>query len=137
MNVLIVGGGTVGGYLAELLLAAGHRVTLVELRPAHIDRLRAILKTGSVVEGDGADPAVLEACGARSVQIVAAVTGADETNLVVTSLSHFEFGVPRTLARVNDPRNAWLYTREMGVDITLNQADIVAHLIARELTTEP
>ena len=64
----------------------------------------------------------------------AAVTGADETNLVVTSLARFEFGVPRTIARVKNPRNAWMFTAEMGVDVALNQADLLAHLIAEEMS---
>jgi trk system potassium uptake protein TrkA len=62
------------------------------------------------------------------------VTGADETNLVVTTLARFEFGVPRIIARVNNPKNAWLFTPEMGVDVALNQADLIAHLIAEEMS---
>lgn len=133
MNVLIVGGGKVGGYLAGLLSASGHRVTVIEARLDHEARLRRDLPDVTVVSGDGADPATLEAVGVRSAQIVAAVTGADETNLVITSLARLEFGAPRTVARVNDPRNAWLFTPEMGVDVVLNQADVVAHLIAHEM----
>jgi trk system potassium uptake protein TrkA len=133
MNILIVGGGKVGGYLAGLLAASGQHVTVVEARADHEERLRRDLPGVTHVLGDGADPAVLEAAGVRGAQIVAAVTGADETNLVVTSLARYEFGAPRTVARVNDPRNAWLYTHEMGVDVLMNQADVVAHLIAREM----
>jgi trk system potassium uptake protein TrkA len=66
--------------------------------------------------------------------VVAAVTGSDETNLTVASLARFEFRVPRVIARVNDPRNAWLFTAEMGVDVYLNQADLIAHLIAEEMS---
>lgn len=133
MNVIIVGGGKVGGSLAGLLAAGGRQVTLIENRDAHATRLQHEQAAVRVVLGDGADPAVLESAGIRGVQVVAAVTGADETNLVVTSLARFEFGVRRTVARVNDPRNAWLFTPEMGADVVLNQADIVAHLMAREL----
>ena len=135
MNILIIGGGKVGGHLAGLLAAAGRRVTLVEVRADHEARLRRELPGVTVVAGDGADPAVLEAAGVRSAQMVAAVTGADEINLVVTSLARLEFDVPRTVARVNDPHNAWLYTPEMGVDVALNQADVIAGQIARELGT--
>ena len=77
---------------------------------------------------------MLEAAGIRQANVVAAVTGADETNLVVTSLARFEFDVPRTIARVNNPKNAWLFTPEMGVDVALNQADLMAHLIAEEMS---
>jgi trk system potassium uptake protein TrkA len=56
------------------------------------------------------------------------------SNLVVTNLARFEFGVPRTIARVNHPRNAWMFTPEMGVDVALNQTDLMAHLIAEEMS---
>ena len=77
---------------------------------------------------------VLEAEGIRQMDVVAAVSRADETNLVVTSLARFEFNVPRTIARVNNPKNVWLFTPEMGVDVALNQADLMAHLIAEEMS---
>jgi trk system potassium uptake protein TrkA len=86
------------------------------------------------VWGDGADPTILEKAEIHQAQVVAAVTGLDETNLVVTSLARFEFKVPRIVARVNHPRNAWLFTPEMGVDVALNQADLMAHLIAEEMS---
>ena len=70
----------------------------------------------------------------RRADVVAAVAGTDETNLAATSLARFEFGVPRTIARVNDPRHAWLFGPEMGVDVALSQADLLAHLIAEELS---
>jgi trk system potassium uptake protein TrkA len=62
------------------------------------------------------------------------VTGLDETNLVITSLARFEFNVPRVIARVNNPKNAWLFKHEMGVDVALNQAEIFARLIAEEMS---
>ena len=66
--------------------------------------------------------------------MLAAVTGNDETNLVATSLARFEFNVPRTIARVNNPRNQWLFNAEMGVDVAINQADIMAKLIVEEMS---
>ena len=86
------------------------------------------------MHGNGTDPSVLEAAGIRQADVVAAVSRADETNLVITSLARFEFNVPRTIARVNNPKNAWLFTPEMGVDVALNQADLMAHLIAEEMS---
>jgi len=136
MNVIIVGGGKVGTYLSAFLLAEGHRVQLVEVRREEIPGLQAALQhpQAGVTPGSGTDPNVLEAAGIRQAAVVAAVTGDDETNLVVTSLARFEFGVPRTIARVNNPKNAWMYTPEMGVDVALNQADVMAHLIAEEMS---
>lgn len=66
--------------------------------------------------------------------MVAAVSRADETNLVVTSLARFEFNIPRTIARVNAPKNVWLFTPEIGVDVALNQAYLMAHLLAEEMS---
>jgi trk system potassium uptake protein TrkA len=72
--------------------------------------------------------------GIHKANVVAAVTGSDETNLAVCSLARMEFKVPRVIARVNNPKNAWLYTPEMGVDVALNQADLIARLIAEEMS---
>ncbi|HOL40406.1 MAG TPA: TrkA family potassium uptake protein, partial [Methanospirillum sp.] len=84
--------------------------------------------------GEPTDPHALITAGIKNAHVVAAVTRYDEMNLVITSLAKFEFRVKRTIARVNIPRNAWLFTREMGVDVMVNQADLMAHLIAREMT---
>jgi trk system potassium uptake protein TrkA len=134
MNVIVVGGGKLGSYLAALLLSAGHNVKLIEAFPGEMPGLRRDLPPGAILAGDGTDPAVLEAAGIRHANVVAAVTGADETNLVVTSLARFEFHVPRTIARVKNPRNAWMFTPEMGVDMALNQADLLGHLIVEEMS---
>lgn len=133
-RVLVVGGGKVGTYLASLLLANGYNVTVIEGRSEEIPRLRQNLPADVHVQGNGTDPHVLEAAGIREADVVAAVSRADETNLVITSLARFEFNVPRTIARVNNPKNAWLFTPEMGVDVALNQADLMAHLIAEEMS---
>jgi trk system potassium uptake protein TrkA len=133
-NILIVGGGKVGTYLATLLLADGYTVRVIEGNRAEFDRLIKELPEGVLILGDGTDPSVLEAAGIRSADVVAAVSRADETNLVITSLARFEFNVPRIIARVNTPKNAWLFTPEMGVDVALNQADLMAHLIAEEMS---
>jgi trk system potassium uptake protein TrkA len=130
MHVMIVGGGQVGSYLAGLLLGAGHRVTVVEAREAALAGLERAAPRAERVLGSGTDPAVLEGAGIRTAGMVAAVTGADETNLVITSLARFVFEVPRAVARVNNPHNTWMFTPAMGVDVALNQADVIAHLIA-------
>jgi trk system potassium uptake protein TrkA len=134
MSVIVVGGGKQGTYLASILLAEGYRVKVIEVRREEIPRLHADLRPEVVVPGNGTDPNLLEATGIRQADVVAAVTGADETNLVVASLARFEFSVPRTIARVNNPKNAWMFTPEMGVDVALNQADLIAHLIAEEMS---
>ena len=134
MFTIIVGGGQVGAYLGSLLWGGGHRVKIIEINLERILRLKEGLPEELLVHGSGSDPNVLESAGIRMADVVAAVTGADETNLAVASLSRFEFQVPRIIARVNNPKNNWLFTPEMGVDVAVNQADLIGHLIAEEMS---
>ncbi len=133
MQIMIVGGGEVGSYLADLLLQQGHQITIIELREGAISALRRATPRARCVHGNGTDPSLLEHAGVRSVDLVAAVTGVDETNLVITSLARLVFNVPRAVARINNPHNSWMFIPEMGVDMALNQADVLAHLVAQEL----
>ena len=134
MFVIIVGGGKTGSQLASQLLNGGHQVKLIEDRAQILERLREELPAEVVVAGDGSSPRVLESAGIDHAQVLAAVTGEDEDNLVITTLGRFEFGVPRIIARVNNPKNVWLFTPEMGVDVALSQSDILAKLIAEEMS---
>ncbi|MCX6096269.1 MAG: TrkA family potassium uptake protein [Candidatus Bipolaricaulota bacterium] len=134
MFVLIVGGGKTGSHLAELLLAGGHRVAVIDRRPEIVELLRTQFPPEVVVSGDGADPKVLVGAGIKQADVLAAVTADDEDNLVVSTMARFEFAVRRVIARVNDPKNAWLFTRDMGVDVALNQADLMAKLIVEEMS---
>ena len=134
MFVLIVGGGKIGSHLAALLLEEGHAIRVIDPRPDVLTKLHRELPAEMIHPGDGTDPARLEQSGIRKAHVLAAVTGDDETNLVVTTLARFEYGVPRIIARVNNPRNAWLFTPEMGVDVALNQADLIAKMIAEEMS---
>ena len=134
MFVIIIGGGKVGAHLVLTLLQAGHQVKLIEKRPDIAARVRQELPEAVVITGDGSSPDILETADIRQAQVLAAVTGEDETNLVVTTLARFEFNVPRVIARVNNPKNTWLFTKEMGVDVGLNQADILTKLIIEEMS---
>lgn len=134
MFVIIVGGGNTGAYLANLLLEGGHTVKVIEERPSVLEKMKSELPVDIIVAGDGSSPQVLEQAGILSANVLAAVTGSDETNLVITSLARFEFNVPRVIGRLNNPKNAWLFTPEMGVDVFLNQADILARLVAEEMS---
>jgi trk system potassium uptake protein len=134
MFVVIVGGGNIGSHLAKMLLEGGHTVKVIEERPALLEKLPKELPAEVIVAGDGSSPLTLENAGILKANVLAAVTGSDETNLVVTSLGRFEFNVPRVIARVNNPKNAWLFNQEMGVDVALNQADILARLVAEEMS---
>jgi trk system potassium uptake protein TrkA len=134
MFVIVVGGGQVGSHLASILIAGGHQVHIIEERPEVLAKIHRELPTESIFEGDGTDAELLRTAGIEHAQVVAAVTGSDENNLMVTHLARFEFQVGRTIGRVNSPRNAWLFTPDMGVDVALNQADLMAHLIAEEMS---
>jgi trk system potassium uptake protein TrkA len=134
MFVIIVGGGNTGSQLAKFLLEAGHTVRVIEERPAVLEKLASEVPQETVIKGDGSSPVVLEMVGIQKAKVLVAVTGSDETNLVVTSLGRFEFNVPRVIARINNSKNAWLFTPEMGVDVALNQAEILARLSAEEMS---
>ena len=134
MFVIIVGGGRTGSHLASQLLAEGHSVRLIESRPEILSTLHRELPTETIFEGQGSSLADLEAAGIRQAIVLAAVTPDDAENLVVTSLAKHEFHVPRIIGRINNPRNAWLFTHDFGVDVALNQADVMARLIEQEMS---
>lgn len=133
MKVIVIGGGKVGTYLANLLLNNNCSVKVIENRESILPSLKRDLPLDSIVFGSGTNPNVLEAAGIAEADVVAAVTGADETNLVASTIAKFEFGVNRVIARVNNPKNAWLFNSGMGVDVGLNQADFMAHLVVEEI----
>ena len=114
MYIVVVGGGKVGYYLARELLEAGHELVILEKNP---ERARQIAdELGSIVlNRDGSEGKHLAEAGASRASIVAAVTGDDEDNLVVCQMAKHHFDVPRTIARVNNPKNEDLF-RHLGVD---------------------
>lgn len=133
-TVMVIGGGRVGGALVRLLADDGNEVLLLEKDPGRATRIAADTPGAQVVTGDGTDPAVLESAGIRRMDVVAAITGDDACNLVVTALARFEFGIARTIARIVDPTHAWLYNERAGVDIALDQVDLMARLIVDEVS---
>lgn len=134
MFVIIVGGGRTGSHLASLLLAQGHQVRLIESHPDMLVYLHRELPTEVIIEGDGTDPHILEAVGIRKAQVLAAVTSDDADNLVIALLGRFQYGVRRIISRINNPKNAALFSPDFGVDVALNQADIMAKLIEEEMS---
>jgi len=133
MKVIIIGGGQTGAYIAGILLANKCEVTVIENREQVLQKLKRDIPEKNIIFGNGTDPNVLEQAGIAKADVVAAVTGADETNLVAATIARFEFDVPRVIARVNNPRNAWLFNSGMGVDVAINQADLLAHLVVEEM----
>jgi trk system potassium uptake protein TrkA len=134
MFVLIAGGGRTGAQLAALLLSEDYKVRIVEDRPEILAHLHQELPTESIYEGNPSDPDVLEAAGIRQAHAMAATTKEDATNLSLCFIARKMFGVPRTIARINNPRNAWLFNEKFHVDVALNQANVLAHLIQEEMS---
>lgn len=133
MKVIIIGGGQVGSYLASLLLSNGHEIKVIEYREQVFSKLEKEFPHDVLLFGNGSDPQVLEEAGIDSANVVAAVTGFDEVNLVVSTLAKMEFGIARVVARVNNPKNAWLFNSSMGVDVGVNQADLMGHFVVEEM----
>lgn len=134
MFVLIAGGGRTGARLANLLLNQDYKVRLVENRRDLLSHLHQELPTEVIYEGHPVDPGVLEAAGARDAHVVAAVTSEDSLNLALCFVTKTLFNVPRTIARVNNPNNAWLFNEKFKVDVALNSSDVLAHLIQEEMS---
>ena len=133
MKVIIIGGGQVGSYLATLLLSNGHEVRLIEQSEKTYNKLLKEMPSEILILGNESDPEILKKAGIESADVVAAVSGADETNLVVSTLAKMEFRVPRVVSMVNNPKNAWLYNGQMGVDVCVNQAEIIAQLVVEDM----
>lgn len=134
MFVLIAGGGRTGARLSNLLINQNYKVRLIENRRELLGHLHQELPTEIIYEGNPVDPSVLESAGIREVHAVAAVTSDDSSNLAICYLSKTLFDVPRTIARVNNPNNAWLFDDHFKVDVSLNSADVLAHLIQEEMS---
>lgn len=131
MQTVVVGAGKVGYYLVRTLIDRGHRVSLVEKDPR---RCRAIAEDIGIltVNGDGTDLAALVDAGADEANAVAAVTGMDETNLVVCQLAKRKLGVKKVVARVNNPKNRAVL-RRLGVDVAVSGTALIADAIEEEM----
>lgn len=134
MFVFIAGGGRTGAQLAADLLAQNYEVRLVEHRRELLARLHHELPTEVIYEGQAADPAVLKQAGLENANVLVACTNDDAANLVLCYLARTMFKIRRTVARINNPRNAWLFDDNFHVDETINQADVMAHLIQEEIS---
>ena len=134
MKVIIVGGGQVGGYIADLLIENGNSVIVIENKEKALQTLRKNgLKEENILVGDGTDAKILETAGVKGCNALVCATGADETNLTAAMMAKFEYDVPQVVARVNNPKNEWLFNSGMGVDVRVNQADLIGHMIADEM----
>jgi len=134
MFVIIAGGGRTGTQLARLLFEQGHDVRLIENRRDVLSRLHKELPTEVIFEGNAIDPDVLEGAGIKEAQVLAATTTNDDQNLSICYFARERYGVRRTIARVNNPRNAWLFDEKFHVDVAVNQAEIMTSVIEEEMS---
>ncbi len=135
MYIIVIGGGKVGYYLAKELVEEGHEVLLIEKDSAKCDRIAEEL--GDIVlQGDGCEASTMEMAGFSRADMLIAVTGDDEDNLAACQVAKAKFKMPRTVARINNPKNEEIFKR-LGIDTTVSAtAAILAH-IEQELPTHP
>ncbi len=131
MKAIIVGGGNIGFYLAKTLREREYSVTLIE-KSREQSRYCANNLNAEVVCGNGTTVEMLEACGADKADCVIAVTGRDESNLVCCQVAKNRFGVKKTIAKVNNPKNADAL-KELGVDIVISATDNIIQLLDHEV----
>ncbi len=131
MYIIVVGGGKVGYYLTKTLLREGHEVLLIEKDHAKVETYSE--RFGSVMlEGDGAEASVLAAAGAARADVLVAVTGEDEDNLVICQMAKHKFHIAKTIARVNNPKNELLFKR-LDTDVTVSQTNYILGLIEQAI----
>jgi trk system potassium uptake protein TrkA len=131
MYVIVVGGGKVGYYLAKALRASGQEVTLIEKLQRRFDLLQE--EFGDVAFlGDGCEVRTLDQAGAARADLVAAVTGDDEDNLVICQMAKRKFNVKRVLARINNPKNEVTF-QMLGIDETVSSTKLIYSLIEQEV----
>ena len=133
MNIIIVGGGNVGFYLAERLSASNY-IVLIE-KDIEVGKKVADKSNILVISGDGCDINILKQAGIAKADVLAAVTGSDVDNLVVCQIGKDIFNVKRTVAKINDPRNEKIYS-QLGVDVPIGSTSIIAKVIEDEVSWE-
>jgi trk system potassium uptake protein TrkA len=132
MYIIIVGAGKVGYFLAKRLCQGRHTVSIVEKDKLICEEIARELEA-LVISGDGCDPRILEEAGIERADVLAAVTGEDEDNLIICQLAKERFNVHRTVGRVNNPDNEHTFA-ELGIDVPVNSTNIIAKIIEEEVS---
>ena len=135
MYIIVIGGGRVGYYLTRALLAEGHEVLIVEQNATYCQTINDELG-GVCFCGDGCEAATLAEIGTGRADMLVAVTGDDEDNLVACQVAKYKFNVPRTIARIRNPKNEPIF-KKLGVDVTVSSTDIILEHIEEEVPTHP
>ena len=132
MRVAIAGAGNVGRSIAAELLENGHQILLIDKEPHAIKS--ESLPEAEWLLADACELSSLEEAGIDTCDVAIAVTGDDKVNLVVSLLAKTEFGVPRTVARVNHPKNEWLFNEDWGVDVAVSTPRLMSALVEEAVT---
>lgn len=133
MKIIIAGAGSVGRYMAQQLSSTGHNIVIIDNDASATSR---VTESSQVIStfGDACDVDVLRVAGASDADVIAAVTGDDEDNLVISLLAKQEFGIPRVVARVNNPNNEWMYNEMWGVDVAVSTPHLLTGLVQEAVT---
>lgn len=132
MYIVIIGAGKVGYFLAKRMLAGKHTVGIVDKDRTICEEVAKQLEA-LVIHGDGCDPHILEEAGIVRADVLAAVTGEDEDNLIICQLAKERFKIQRTVARVNNPDNEHTFS-ELGIDVPIDSTKIIAKIIEEEVS---
>lgn len=135
MNVLIASAGRTCSQLARVLLAQNHNVSVIEPRPEVLALVHKELPTEIIFEGDVLDISVLERAGIKEADVLVAGTDDDHMNLILCYLADERYQVPRKIARINNPKHAWLFDSTFHVDYALNQVALLAMMIEKEISS--
>ncbi|MSQ14671.1 MAG: TrkA family potassium uptake protein [Dehalococcoidia bacterium] len=135
MYVIVAGGGKVGFYLGRALLEEGHEILIIEKDAKKCQNISEELG-GVILHGDGCEVSTMNEAGFARADLVIAVTGDDEDNLVICQVGKLRFNVPRTIARINNPKNEAIFKR-MGIDITVSATNLILEHIQQELPSHP
>ncbi|MGH4121330.1 MAG: potassium channel family protein [Clostridium sp.] len=135
MRAIIVGGGKVGYYLVKALKEKKHQVVLIEKDIKICQKIAEEIQV-DVICGDGSDVEVLKDAGIEEAEVVAAVTGKDEENLVICQMAKVNFNINETIARINNPKNTAIF-KALGVDKTVCSTQVICNLIEGEFNSEP
>jgi trk system potassium uptake protein len=134
MRVVVTGAGAIGRHLSADLAERGHQVTLIDQDRYVVEHVREMVPDVNVILGDACEPWVLEAAELSKAEVVVAATGDDEDNLVTSLLAKQEFAVPRVLARVNHPKNEWLFNEQWGIDAAVSPPHILTAMVEEAVT---
>lgn len=134
MFTIICGGGKIGSSLAKRLSEEKNKVVLIEKDEKICEKVAKEIEV-IIIHGDACEPRILDEANMRKADVVVAVTGDDEDNLVICQLAKIYFSVPRTIARVNDPRNEFSFL-QLGVDMPINETNIITQVINQEVSLD-